>query len=309
VLTMLILAVWFAILNRRMGFYEQGMMGSHGARVETPWNANAFGILMLTGIIGLAYFWGMGKRWYLRFGIPPLAIFLALALLSSASRKSLAALVFFAVLWMWFCYRRYLYRNLFVLAVAVTVLIGLFYLVRYAREDTLMGQRFESLEREGGGLGEDRTALYVRGFQLIAEHPIAGVGLGNYIVVSGMYEYSHSEYIEILSTTGLVGGLLYFPIYWLMWRRLSRVSRLSDDKETRYRVGVFKSAILSFLALAVGAPNFLGPEMWFLLAGIMGYSAGVYRDLAAAPVPVARPNPRQPERPLPGPYPSPGTTR
>lgn len=110
-------------------------------------------------------------------------------------------------------------------ALAVFLLLCLFVPVLY----DLVGRRFLSLL---GGMGlidfesDHSTSLRVmytnKGIALFQQQPIFGGGFDNFRVNSGYHTYSHNNYVELLSATGLVGTLLYYFYYAyiikLLWK-------------------------------------------------------------------------------------------
>src|SRR5213079_207481 len=83
--------------------------------------------------------------------------------------------------------------------------------------------RLISLESNAG----DRDKLLYRGFQLLAQDPILGSGLGSFagaiqdsLSPGHFYQYPHNVPLEIASETGIVGALLIlFPLL-LGWAAL-----------------------------------------------------------------------------------------
>jgi O-antigen ligase len=92
--------------------------------------------------------------------------------------------------------------------------------------------------------------------------------------------YSHSDYIEVLSTTGFVGFILYFSIYFMLWRRLSGRLAWSTDRDTVYNTGFSKAVLLCILVLALGIPHFLEVTSMSLLAVLVGQAAYFQRGRA-----------------------------
>jgi len=278
----IVCAAVLAIEGRITGDYALAMETRTTARVDTVvGNANSFGMLVLLGLMGLAYFWeAKGKAWT-RLLILPVSVPLLLALVATGSRKSFALLAAFFLAWLWFCYGRQLRRKPQAIITIIIVLIGMGVLTSYMYHETYMGERFrESVDQ--GGLDDTRTGMYKRGFELFTEHPIAGIGLGQFRIVSGFGHYSHSDYIEILCSTGLVGFLLYFPIYVILLLRLHRLGKATTDPRIRYNVGLFKAIVLTILALGIGAPTFGSVFIWFTLASIIGVTYCWDRDRKAA---------------------------
>lgn len=237
-------------------------------------NPNDLGYYGFLGIAGLLYFWGRasGRLW--RWAIVLLIAPLTLVVVYSGSRKAFLGLLFFALAWLWFCYRRQLLQRPGTIVLILTVLAGLYLLTDYAYTSTPMGVRLQASIEEGG-LDAKREAMYQEGLLLFLENPVAGVGLGNFTAYSWFQTYSHSDYMEALSTTGIVGSALYFSIYPLLWRRLSRIKRGGSAGVVQYHVGLFQAFILTLLVLAIGRINFQSILTWVALAGIIGYACAL----------------------------------
>jgi O-antigen ligase len=284
-LTLIVLACFLAVVSWRGGFYERGLSETTTAAEleETPWNVNFFGMTMVRGILGLMVFWGLVRHPYLRMALVPIAIALTLMVASTGSRKAFLGWVALIVLWLWFCYRRQVLRNLWALLFVATAIVGSYFFASFVLERTRVGTRLETSVEEGG-LGAVRTGIYEEAFGIFLKHPITGIGLGNFPQTATEHRgrATHSNYMEILVTTGLVGGLLFFPIYPLLWLRFRRIERATDDPQVRYLIGVFKAYLLLTLAWGIGTEEFLNIYAWLALASIIGYCARLERDLTRA---------------------------
>lgn len=239
-------------------------------------NPNFVGIICLYALMSVAWLWyrfrrSLSVRAILLASLPPIAYLLVL----TGSRKAFLATLLFGVSWLLFTGVR-----LFAGRASSLVLAGL--AVGVVILNVLPGSTLEArLNRAARNpdLETTRKRLYVAAIDLFVASPVTGVGLGNFITAAGMGLYAHSEYAEILATTGAVGGGLYFSIYVLMIRRLARVRRVSRDPHARYYVGLYSSIILTTLALGTGVPNFLSPWHWTLMLGIVGHACAMeYRS-------------------------------
>jgi len=276
-MAVLTVAVGFAADSWTTGSLQAGL-DSTSIRSTLPTNANTFGIAMLAGTFALAYFWGGARRRFLRPSLAVLGVTLAVALVSSASRKSFLALLVFLVLWMWFCYRRRFFRSITAFLAVVLLLVGVYAFATYAIDNSRLGVRLDNTGTDSGD--QKRMLMYDSAYELFLAHPLTGVGLGNFNSQSGIGAYSHSDYAEVLSTTGLVGALLYFPIYVIWWRRLARVARKTPDPETRYRARLFQAILITMLLIGFGVPNFLQTEQWYWIGALIGYTFAMDQDLA-----------------------------
>lgn len=283
-----VMGLVLAVYARVHGLYSLGLDPDRRiAAGVLPWNPNTLGLINCYAIAGLAYLWGSRIKLAFRLALLPLPVLLALTVVSSASRKSFAGLLAFALLWLAFCYGRRVLRSLPAMMLVTAVLVGLGWLSYYALQETRLGRRYESAARDRG-LDDTRTGMYRRAWELFLDYPIAGVGLGGFTRVSGFDTYSHSDYAETLSTTGVVGFILYFSIYAVLWSRIARVRRRTNDRNVKYQMGVCQALLLTMLALAIGVPHFLVFYTWFVLASMIGYTCALARDLPAAGVALPR---------------------
>ena len=196
-------------------------------------NANAFAVLMLMTTVVLAYFWMMPPRRLnptLKKTVLLLALFAcAIAVVLSGSRKGIGGLVLFHLFWLWFCYRHVLARRILVLLGVLLVFTIGGVLVTVLAMNTRLGARLEQVwtgysdSGISGSLGQSRSELYREAFVMVGENPLMGVGLGHFRIRSRFLKASHSEYAEVISTTGVVGAFIYFGWYVVLWRRTGRI--------------------------------------------------------------------------------------
>jgi O-antigen ligase len=235
-------------------------------------NPNTAAYYAFLGVAGLLYFWKRVSHILLRSCMLGCMAALSLGIVYSGSRKAFLGLLAFVLLWLWFCYRREASGRLRSAWLVALVLTGAYLLTNYALTETRLGRRLDEA-REVGGLNETRTGMYRAGWDLFIKNPIAGVGLANFSTVTEYGAYSHSDYIEVLSTTGLLGALFYFPIYLILWKRLVRLqTNAYISAEARYHAGLFKVFVITNLLLAIGRINSQSVPAWVALASIIGYT-------------------------------------
>lgn len=233
-------------------------------------NPNDLGFYAFLSIVGILYFWRRTEKMIIRICLLSLVGVLALGIVYSGSRKAFLGLMAFGLLWLWFCYRMEIFsswRNMLLILVVIT---GGYLLVNYAIEATVMGSRLQ-LSIESGGLGATRSGLYREGWDFFLQNPIAGLGFGNFVAYSFYEQYSHSDYMEALATTGILGFLIYFSIYPVLWKKIAQVARTHETTEVKYHAGLFKAFVITLLILAFGRINFQSIMAWIALAGVIGY--------------------------------------
>jgi len=259
-----------------------GVVEGTGFRATSVYkNPNSLGIACIFGLFGVAYFLRAPNSPRLRLW-PALAIPVLLFFqITTGARLTFVAFGVFVLLWLALCLRT-LPHGLRALIWVVLLLFTAFVLYRGPNsmlKGTVVGHRLQNTVATPEA--DPRWKLYNLGWEAFTKSPLFGVGLGNFAVVYG--QYTHSDYMETLSTTGFVGFILYFAIYLTLWRRLSRCQRGILDATTEYRINSYKAMILTMLFLAVGAPNVFQPQTWLLLGAITGHSCVVERSLALQP--------------------------
>ena len=120
----------------------------------------------------------------------------------------------------------------------------------------------DALSSEDGSISS-RTQMIVSGLKLIAQHPMFGIGLDNFRSASGADTYSHSNPIEVVVSTGIVGGVLYFGIYAVLLLRLFRIRRRATS---RAPASAMICSVLAFMLMDITHISFSEKTSWLFLA-------------------------------------------
>jgi O-antigen ligase len=138
---------------------------------------------------------------------------------------------------------------------------------------------------KAGGSAQGRLYLYKRGLEIAAAHPALGVGLDNFRLMLPGYSgtrggtYAHSNFVEMLADTGVVGFLLYFSIYVSVFRRLWRsAKRLRDRKQQELYVSTF-ALMAIYVVYDFAMVSYSEKLSWLVLASII--AAAYLLDKAA----------------------------
>ena len=255
---------------------SNNFMNSRQEVLGTTKNQNDLAFLMVWGAICALVFW-YGKRWrgksYRKLLILGIVFVAMIILLASGSRKSTIAFGLVVLVWAVFVRGtargvRKIFSQIAVGFVALFVIVGF---GSHLVEGTRVGLRFKQFADKGGGdIGEAarsniRYDMYVDGLRIFSEHPIFGVGLNNFGEHFYTGQYSHSDYIEPLATTGLVGFALYQSFYFLLITRIIRLLRVVRDRKTRYRLKVYLIGIMAIMVIGLGAPHYTSQPVFLLL--------------------------------------------
>ena len=183
-----------------------------------------------------SYFANKKKSDLLQTGILMCCLFL------TKSRMSLlitacGAAVYFAI------YKRLGVKQIIRIAAMIGVLVALV-IVSFNNEFlyNLYGNRVESLlflftgEAKTDASVTGRLALQQRAIEVFLEHPLFGVGIGDfrsYTVnlggVSGYY--AHNNFLELLADVGIIGTILYYTPYVIALVKTRAIARNAGEKK------------------------------------------------------------------------------
>ncbi|MDS4068161.1 MAG: O-antigen ligase family protein [Candidatus Competibacter sp.] len=246
--------------------------------IERLEEANAQGFRCVMGLLGILALYPEVKSRVVRFALALSSPIVIYGLILSASRSALVVTFATIVIWPFLCFSKLSQSKWTVLLIIAAIFGTAYWSQDFIIEQTNLGRRFMFLLNMQDSSSEIRLELILLGLNKFLEYPITGVGLGHFGVASGTDSYAHNELVEILTTTGLVGALLYYYAYLTTWRRLSRSLRNLHDPIFLYRVN-FARMILILLLIAgfSSRPNFLGQDTMFLYAVVVGISLSARR--------------------------------
>ena len=191
-------------------------------------NPNFLGQSMVVGLFAL-----VSKQKYVidRFWITmTIALVFLYTILLTGSRKSLFCAFFLLLLWVVTTLRAekgISFRRIFIflaIVVAITIVV-LFFQKEYS--GTAISAKMEYLN---SGI-ERRLALYQESIRFWESSPLVGIGFAQFQILSSFQYYSHSTYAEVLSCTGLIGVLIFFPVLFYHVCQLARRAFRRDDED------------------------------------------------------------------------------
>ncbi|MDO4801913.1 MAG: O-antigen ligase family protein [Prevotellaceae bacterium] len=231
-------------------------------------NANSMGFLMLYGVWACMMLWRQRlNRFFSILKIVLLPLFVLLFsyyTIQTGSRKSLLGLaLYFCGFSIWM-----LPGKISVKAILVAGLMGLLVLIigifamDYVMSETLAGQRFQELFDAGGGSAAEgfkedvRYSMYMEGFKYWLSHPICGIGLGQFAAWHFSRTYSHSDYMEPLACTGIVGFVLYHGFAYSIFLKVIKLLRRPLPSEITYQIkGMVLFLLVSHYWIGFGGPH------------------------------------------------------
>ena len=138
---------------------------------------------------------------------------------------------------------------------------------------TITGQGEEAMDK---GSREARKDLLTRSLEMMAAHPLLGVGPGNFEYLSGSSAKAHNTYTQLGAEAGVPALILFLLILWAAHRNLRTVQQSTiykEDNEFRVLTGGLVASLGAYIVTGFFAstPYHLFP--YFLVA----YTTGLYR--------------------------------
>jgi O-antigen ligase len=232
-------------------------------------NPNAMGYISVFGIIGAMTVFGTSRTLALRVVCSVCGAILGMGIFATVSRGAFVVFAVAAVLWP-FALGLYTRKNA-ASALSLTLILGvLFYWGAHSvLSNTHLGTR---LAQSSGDrlMHEKRYDLVLVGLRMVARHPLIGVGLGQFGKASGTGSYAHNDWLEVASTTGIPGWIIYVSIYFAAWQRMSRALPFIRERHDRYRVNMARILLVALLVAGIFSPNFISFESMFGIAFVVG---------------------------------------
>jgi O-antigen ligase len=121
-----------------------------------------------------------------------------------------------------------------------------------------------------------RRLLLIRSLEVIGEHPLFGVGPGNFQVVSGVWRETHNSYTQIGSEAGIPGLILFVLILWSAFTNLRRARRrLGWDCDPRDDLRLLAGGLRASLVGFVVGAFFASVAYHFFPYFLVGYTAAL----------------------------------
>ena len=98
------------------------------------------------------------------------------------------------------------------------------------------------------GSAEQRQHLFWRSLEVTLEHPLFGVGPGNFPIISDSWLVTHNSYTQMSSEGGIPALVLYVMVLWAGFKNLRRTRKLSGtNKEAKLFAGALHASLAGFV--------------------------------------------------------------
>ena len=112
-----------------------------------------------------------------------------------------------------------------------------------------------------------RQQLFWRSVEITAQHPLFGVGPGNFQVISGMWHETHNSYTQMSSEAGIPALVFYLVILGCGLKNIKRAKQLSRNrKEFQVLAGGLNASLAGFVVGSFFASDAYQFFPYFLVA-------------------------------------------
>jgi putative inorganic carbon (HCO3(-)) transporter len=120
---------------------------------------------------------------------------------------------------------------------------------------------------------QDRKRLFWRSIEVTKEHPLFGVGPGNFNEVSGQWHTTHNSFTLMSSEGGIPAVILYVFILWCGFRNLRATKRLVRGQTESM---LLARALFASLAGYVVGSTFLSVAYQFFPYILVAYTTALF---------------------------------
>lgn len=166
------------------------------------------------------------------------------------------------------------------IVVLLSSVIIAYFSYKYIMSYTLLGSRMNEIDGQSeraylyvndvpehlSFLGE-RLTHYLLGWRLFLEHPITGIGLCNFMYVSGFYVQLHTEYMVQLCEGGIIGFSLFASFTYGLFKSVLKVIKNKSKKISLVCIG----GLLCVLFLGVTAWTYMFLRYFAIYGLILAY--------------------------------------
>ncbi len=106
---------------------------------------------------------------------------------------------------------------------------------------------FQNTDQFAYTSAQERWNLLVTSLEVTAEHPLFGVGPGNFNVVSGHWRVTHNSFTQMSSEGGLPAFVMFVLILRCAFRNVKSTRQLARDEGTTLLTGAFHASLLAYV--------------------------------------------------------------
>jgi O-antigen ligase len=238
------IAIWEGhVLGGRL----EGMLGGNYSNPNDLALAIVISLPLCIGLLFLT----RNKLWKAAWALAMLAMVYVVFL--TGSRAGFISLMITALVCVWNFAIRGRRRYFFVVVSVVGVIL---WLSSGAMLSKRLNETLDSKDTtsEAYGSSQQRQQLFWRSIHITREHPLFGVGPGNFKELSGVWHETHNTFTQMSSEGGLPALILYVLILWHGFTNVRTTKRLASRRtESSLLAGVLYASLIGYIVGSVFA--------------------------------------------------------
>jgi O-antigen ligase len=120
----------------------------------------------------------------------------------------------------------------------------------------MSGDVHSRVEQGAYGSYEERRELMFKSFRAIADYPLFGIGVRNFMTYSGIWKEVHNSYLQIAAEGGIPALVLYVLFFWSGFANLRQLGKRKDlEPHVVLLVGALHSSLVGFAVGALFCPE------------------------------------------------------
>jgi O-antigen ligase len=231
--------------GRVLGGRLEGMLGGNYSNPNDLALAIVISLPLCLGLLFLT----RNRLWKAAWGLAMVAM--AYVVFLTGSRGGFIALMLTAVMCLWHFAIRGRRRYILVLVPLVGAIFWL------SSGDMLSKRLNETLyskdpDSQAYASSQERQHLFWRSIEITEEHPLFGIGPGNFEQLSGAWRETHNTFTQISSEGGLPALILYVLILWHGFTNLRTTKRVTSRRtESSVLAGILQASLIGYVVGSV----------------------------------------------------------
>jgi O-antigen ligase len=261
-----LIAAVTVLKGRVFGGRLEGMLGGNYSNPNDLALAMVISLPLCLGLLFLT----RNKLWKAAWALAMLAM--ASVVFLTGSRGGFIALMITAVVCLWhFAIRG---RRRYIL-----VLVPLAGVIFWLSSGDMLSKRLNGTFNQKDdtasayGSSQQRQQLFWRSIDITEEHPLFGVGPGNFAQLSGSWHETHNTFTQLSSEGGLPTLILYMLILWHGFTNVRKTKRLASTRtESRLLAGALHASLIGYIVGSV----FASVGFQFFPYILVGYTTALF---------------------------------
>lgn len=284
ILIFLSLAVGCIVSGGGISDYNQGRFMDHGQRIKgiiggmfATSNDMALHLVIMVPIAVALFF---STRSLLKKGFyGACAILLIVGNVVTFSRGGLLGLLGALAVLLWKLGRRH---RLLVFVLAIGLVLSLIVFLPGAMVERIASVFDPGTDISAGASAVSRQALLITSIGVMLRHPLLGVGIGNFHIVSIHEQVSHNAYTQVGAEMGVAAMIFYLMFMVAAFKRVSRIesATLAEERHSRFyylSVGL-QASLVGYMICSF----FLSVAYQYYLYYLIGYAICLHRIYEAS---------------------------